>query len=98
MRALVGDDVVLKREPRPKNETAWKVRVDTGGTFTDGWSRSPEGVEKRCKVLSSGILRTRVVGVLGDGCYRLAGDFGAADGVGMAASASANSTTVSLSE
>ena len=44
----------------------WLVRIDVGGTFTDGWARSPEGDEIRCKVLSSGIIRTRVAGLDGD--------------------------------
>ena len=44
----------------------WLVRIDAGGTFTDGWARSPEGDEIRCKILSSGIIRTRVVGLDGD--------------------------------
>ena len=60
---------------------SWLVRVDTGGTFTDGWARSPEGEESCCKVLSSGVLRTRVEKVVGAGCYRLAGDLGAGDGL-----------------
>ena len=57
----------------------WLVRVDTGGTFTDGWARSPEGEEQRCKVLSSGVMRASVEAVVGPGCYRLAGDLGVAD-------------------
>ena len=60
---------------------SWLVRVDTGGTFTDGWARSPEGEESCCKVLSSGVLRTRGEKVVGAGCYRLAGDLGAGDGL-----------------
>ncbi|NIP92558.1 MAG: hypothetical protein GWO24_03445, partial [Akkermansiaceae bacterium] len=55
--------------------------MDTGGTFTDGWARRPDGEEVRCKVLSSGVLRTTVKEVLGSGRLRLATDFGAADGV-----------------
>lgn len=35
----------------------WRIRVDTGGTFTDAWGRSPDGIEHRCKVLSDGRLR-----------------------------------------
>ncbi len=34
----------------------WKVRVDTGGTFTDAWALTPSGEERRCKVLSDGSL------------------------------------------
>ncbi|MDA7881763.1 hydantoinase B/oxoprolinase family protein [Akkermansiaceae bacterium] len=41
----------------------WLVRVDVGGTFTDGWACSPDGEELRCKVLSSGIIRSRVLAV-----------------------------------
>ena len=65
----------------PVPDPQWLLRVDTGGTFTDGWARSPEGEERRCKVLSSGVLRTRVEELIGTGCYRLAGDFGAEDGL-----------------
>jgi len=38
----------------------WLVRIDVGGTFTDGWARSPKGDEIRCKILSSGVIRSRV--------------------------------------
>lgn len=65
----------------PVSNATWMVRVDTGGTFTDGWACSPEGDEGRCKVLSSGVLRTRIEERLGASRYRLASDFGAADGV-----------------
>lgn len=44
---------------------AWRVRIDVGGTFTDGWALNPHGEELRCKVLSSGVLRTSVVAVAG---------------------------------
>ena len=40
--------------------------VDVGGTFTDGWALTPQGEQIRCKVLSSGVIRTTVVGVDGD--------------------------------
>ena len=65
----------------PDASPAWLLRVDTGGTFTDGWARSPEGREGRCKVLSSGVLRTRVERREGTGRYRLTGDCGAGDGL-----------------
>ncbi|MFT3992499.1 MAG: hydantoinase B/oxoprolinase family protein [Luteolibacter sp.] len=39
---------------------SWKVRVDTGGTFTDAWALTPEGIERRCKVLSDGSLVARI--------------------------------------
>ncbi|BCX49349.1 5-oxoprolinase [Haloferula helveola] len=38
----------------------WRVRVDTGGTFTDAWAIGPDGEERRCKVLSDGRLRVRL--------------------------------------
>ena len=44
----------------------WLVRIDVGGTFTDGWACTPEGEEIRCKVLSSGIIRSRVTQLDGD--------------------------------
>ncbi|MEP4078766.1 hydantoinase B/oxoprolinase family protein [Haloferula sp.] len=43
-----------------KEAPVWKVRVDTGGTFTDAWCRSPDGEERRCKVLSDGRMRVRL--------------------------------------
>ena len=44
----------------------WRIRIDVGGTFTDGWALTPVGEQIRCKVLSSGVIRTMVVGVDGD--------------------------------
>lgn len=44
----------------------WLVRADTGGTFTDGWARRPEGGECRCKVLSSGCLRGKIIAITGN--------------------------------
>ncbi|MBL0741868.1 hydantoinase B/oxoprolinase family protein [Chryseolinea sp. Jin1] len=41
------------------NTPAWKIWVDTGGTFTDCISLSPQGDWIRLKVLSSGLLRVR---------------------------------------
>ncbi len=40
----------------------WKVRVDTGGTFTDAWALSPTGEERRCKIFSDGSLVCKIVG------------------------------------
>ena len=45
---------------------AWRIRIDVGGTFTDGWALTPGGDQIRCKVLSSGVIRTTVV-ALDDG-------------------------------
>ncbi|MEE2896601.1 MAG: hydantoinase/oxoprolinase family protein, partial [Planctomycetota bacterium] len=51
-------------------EHRWKVRIDTGGTFTDALAIDPSGVASRRKVLSSGRVRGRVrdgLVVLADG-------------------------------
>ena len=37
--------------------TLWRIATDTGGTFTDCHAIHPEGLESRCKVLSTGCLR-----------------------------------------
>ena len=50
----------------------WSFSADTGGTFTDCFALTPEGVQKRCKVLSSGCLRTKVVEALGGRQVRIA--------------------------
>jgi 5-oxoprolinase (ATP-hydrolysing) len=39
----------------------WKIWVDTGGTFTDCIAHTPDGDIKRLKVLSSGVLKGKVV-------------------------------------
>ncbi|MHC4810724.1 MAG: hydantoinase/oxoprolinase family protein, partial [Planctomycetota bacterium] len=39
----------------------WRIRVDAGGTFTDGWAMSPAGEVRRAKVLSSSAVRGVVV-------------------------------------
>ncbi|MCA9299162.1 MAG: hypothetical protein KDA28_08855, partial [Phycisphaerales bacterium] len=39
----------------------WQVWVDTGGTFTDCIGVSPGGEVRRAKVLSSGVLRARLL-------------------------------------
>ena len=41
----------------------WQIRIDVGGTFSDGWALTPSGSQIRCKVLSSGILRASVVAI-----------------------------------
>jgi len=45
----------------------WRIRVDTGGTFTDAWAVGPDGLERRAKILSDGTLRCRLVSHDGDG-------------------------------
>lgn len=67
--------------PRGAGRAEWLVRVDTGGTFTDGWARDPEGREFRCKVLSSGVLRGRVQECPTPRQLRLSSGLGAGDGV-----------------
>ncbi len=57
------------------------LRVDTGGTFTDGWALDPQGIVHRCKVLSSGLLRARVGAVPDARSLVLEHDLGAGAGV-----------------
>ncbi|MEM9556743.1 MAG: hydantoinase/oxoprolinase family protein [Acidobacteriota bacterium] len=44
-----------------EQRAAWRIRVDTGGTFTDCVAVDPDGALHRVKVLSSSALRARVV-------------------------------------
>ena len=39
----------------------WQIWIDTGGTFTDGLARDPNGVLHRAKVLSSSQLRGQLI-------------------------------------
>ncbi|WP_035605646.1 hydantoinase B/oxoprolinase family protein [Haloferula sp. BvORR071] len=39
----------------------WRIRVDTGGTFTDAWALGPDAIERRAKILSDGTLRCRLI-------------------------------------
>jgi 5-oxoprolinase (ATP-hydrolysing) len=41
--------------------TAWKISIDTGGTFTDCLALNPEGKKTRIKVLSSSRLRGSII-------------------------------------
>lgn len=41
----------------PDMQKAWKIRTDTGGTFTDALAMDPNGGRHRLKILSSGALR-----------------------------------------
>lgn len=59
----------------------WRISADTGGTFTDCFAIRPDGSEARCKVLSAGCLRSRLVEVMGRRRIRIADDWGAADGL-----------------
>jgi 5-oxoprolinase (ATP-hydrolysing) len=42
-------------------EKPWKIRTDTGGTFTDALALDPRGQRHRLKILSSGALRASLV-------------------------------------
>ncbi|WP_193211794.1 hydantoinase B/oxoprolinase family protein [Luteolibacter marinus] len=43
-------------------QDSWRIRVDTGGTFTDAWAIGPDGTERRAKILSDGTIRCRLSG------------------------------------
>jgi len=58
----------------------WRVRADTGGTFTDVWARDPEGGEHRAKVLSDGRVRL-ALSEAGPGRWRLEGGNPPPDGL-----------------
>lgn len=49
----------------------WKIWVDTGGTFTDCIATSPAGIVSRFKVLSSGVLKGRILQILDAKTYRV---------------------------
>ena len=51
----------------------WRIWIDTGGTFTDCIALDPEDALHRCKVLSSGALRNRLIAVNGSGALALDG-------------------------
>ncbi len=52
-------------ESKGHSEKKWDFWIDTGGTFTDCLSRSPEGVRQRVKVLSNSSIRARFLGHAG---------------------------------
>ncbi len=53
----------------------WHYSADTGGTFTDCYALAPGGLSRRCKVLSAGCLRSRLVELLPGRQARLADDW-----------------------
>ena len=57
----------------PDNQSElWKIRVDTGGTFTDCWALAPgESEPQLIKVLSSGKLRLAIVEQIDATTFRL---------------------------
>lgn len=58
---------------------AWKVSVDTGGTFTDCIAVNPDGDRIKVKVLSSSALRGEVAEKKGNRRYRILQDWDAPD-------------------
>ncbi len=58
--------------PLPGNGGAWKIWIDTGGTFTDCLAVDPEGALHRAKVLSTSAVRGRIAGSEGTSAVRLA--------------------------
>ena len=53
-------------------KTAWRIWLDTGGTFTDCLAVDPEGNLHRAKVLSTSAVRGRIVEPMGERSFRLA--------------------------
>jgi len=49
----------------------WQIWIDTGGTFTDCIATDPKGNFKRLKVLSSGVLRGRIVRQLSPNSFQV---------------------------
>ena len=41
------------------SRSTWQIRIDTGGTFTDGVGVGPDGRVRRVKLLSTSALRGR---------------------------------------
>lgn len=58
----------------------WYFSADTGGTFTDCFAVTPEGTEKRFKVLSTGCIRTRIQKVVNDRALELMEGWGMSSG------------------
>jgi 5-oxoprolinase (ATP-hydrolysing) len=59
---------------------AWRIWIDTGGTFTDALALDPESRLHRAKVLSSGVLRARIADRDGPSQIRLDGAWRFPDG------------------
>lgn len=58
-------------------QDTWRIRIDTGGTFTDCLALDPEGGVHRAKVLSSSSLRGSVAEVISPGKIRAVQKWGA---------------------
>ena len=52
-------------------KTAWRLAIDTGGTFTDGIAIAPDGSQYRSKVLSSSAIRVTARRINRFGVYEL---------------------------
>ena len=63
------------------SRSPWLISADRGGTFTDCHAIDPTDRELRCKVLSSGRLRTVIVEKISPTTCRIRDGWGAADGV-----------------
>lgn len=50
---------------------AWRLCIDTGGTFTDCLGIDPAGVTHRAKVLSTGVIRAKILRVISPTCLEL---------------------------
>lgn len=60
--------------------TAWRIWIDTGGTFTDCLAVDPGGRLHRAKVLSTSALRGRVAERLGPAALRIEAGWSVPDG------------------
>ena len=53
-------------------ESPYHIAIDTGGTFTDCMAHTPDGRVLRCKVLSNGALRARIVRQISPTSFQIA--------------------------
>ena len=71
-----GGDTIAAMTSDPQ---AWRIAVDTGGTFTDAIGIDPNGRHHRAKILSTSALRGRVASVRDDGSVRVEAAWHACD-------------------
>ncbi|TVQ60812.1 MAG: hypothetical protein EA379_07495 [Phycisphaerales bacterium] len=69
-----------RADERERPAPPWRVRADTGGTFTDCVAFGPDNEARRAKVLSSGALRGAFVERVSDDAWRVRLGFDAPDG------------------
>ena len=60
---------------KPSPDGIWRVAADTGGTFTDCRAITPDGEERRCKLLSTGCLRSRAVEIINSHTVSISDDW-----------------------